>query len=98
MERDCLRLLLRGDGPSILFPARGLPQRLPAQQALAEASGRLLILSGFDGSLRRVTADSPARRNELVAALAEEIWFTHDEPGGEMERISRVLSAFGEDP
>lgn len=88
VEKECLKILLRGDAPVILCPARGLLQRLPAQQAIAAAGGRLLFLSCFPASERRVTTALAARRNELVAALADETWFAHVEPGGQMERLA----------
>ena len=92
MEKECLRILLRNDAPVILCPARGLPQRLPAQQAIAVASGRLLILSCFDENERRVTAELASRRNEFVAALADEVWFAHITPGGQMEQLAKKFS------
>lgn len=88
VEKECLRILLRGDAPVILCPARGLPQRLPAQQAIAVASGRMLFLSCFPPEVTRVTADLATRRNEFVAALADEVWFAHITPGGQMERLA----------
>jgi predicted Rossmann fold nucleotide-binding protein DprA/Smf involved in DNA uptake len=92
VEKECLRILLRNDAPVILCPARGLPQRLPAQQAIAVASGRLLILSCFDENERRVTAELASRRNEFVAALADEVWFAHITPGGQMEQLAKKFS------
>jgi predicted Rossmann fold nucleotide-binding protein DprA/Smf involved in DNA uptake len=92
VEKECLQILLRGDAPVILCPARGLPHRLPAQQAIAVASGRLLILSCFNANERRVTAELAARRNEFVAALADEVWFAHIAPGGQMERLAKPFA------
>ena len=89
VEKECLQILLRGDAPVILCPARGLPQRLPAQQGIAVANGRLLILSCFNERERRVTAELAARRNEFVAALADEVWFAHVTPGGQLEQLTK---------
>lgn len=89
VEKECLQILLRGDCPVILCPARGLLERLPAQWAIAASGGQMLILSCFPQSARRVTADLAARRNEFVAALADEIWFAHITPGGQMERLAK---------
>lgn len=92
VEKECLRILLRGDAPVILCPARGLPQRLPAQQAIAVASGRMLFLSCFPPDVTRITAALAARRNEFVAALADEVWFAHITPGGQMERLAENIA------
>jgi hypothetical protein len=32
------------------------------------------------------------RRNELVAALADEVWFAHITPGGRMEQLAKRFS------
>ena len=89
VEKECLRILLRGPQPIIICPARSLENlRLPADWKDAMAAGRLLILSCFPAAQRRATAELAARRNELVAALADEVWFAHIAPGGQMERLA----------
>jgi predicted Rossmann fold nucleotide-binding protein DprA/Smf involved in DNA uptake len=90
VEKECLRILLRGTQP-ILCPARSLPKRVPAQWKKPLADGRLLLLSCFKSSVHRATADLVARRNELVAALADELWFAHVTPGGQMQRFAAAL-------
>ena len=63
VEKECLRILLRGDAPVILCPARGLLQRLPAPWAIAVTGGRMLILSVCNDDERRVTtALHPSQR------------------------------------
>jgi hypothetical protein len=90
VEKECLRILLCGPQPIIICPARSLENlRLPADWKAPLAGGRLLILSCFPAAQRRATADLAARRNELVAALADDVWFAHIAPGGpgiELER------------
>jgi predicted Rossmann fold nucleotide-binding protein DprA/Smf involved in DNA uptake len=89
MEKECLRILLRGPQPIIICPARSLENlRLPSDWKASMAAGRLLILSCFPASQRRATAELAARRNDLVAALADEVWFAHIAPGGQMERLA----------
>lgn len=95
VEKECLRILLRGDAPVILCPARGLLQRLPAPWAIAVASGRMLILSFCDDDERRVTTVLSTRRNELVAALADEVCIVHAAVGGNLESLAHRLRAWG---
>jgi hypothetical protein len=93
IQKECLSILLRGTQPIIICPARSLENtRLPGDWKAPMAAGRLLILSPFGPTHRRVTADLAARRNELVAALAEEAWFAHITPGGEAERPTKLLA------
>ena len=95
VEKECLHILLRGDAPVILCPARAMLERLPAQWAIAVASGRMLILSAFAAKATRITADLAARRNEFVAALSDEVYIAHATPGGHVENLTRSLRAWG---
>jgi len=94
VEQECLRILLRGTPPLIVCPARALPTRIPAAWRTPLAEGRLLILSGFTAAAKRVTTELAARRNTLVAALADEVCFAHITPGGQSERLTHRLAAW----
>ena len=90
-EKQCLRILLEGKQPIIICLARSLARiRLPSEWQTAIDSGRLLLLSRFERS-RRADKETARRRNELVAALADEVLIVHAEPGGAVERISRLI-------
>lgn len=94
MEQECLRLLLRGRQPVIICPARSLEKmRLPQEWQPALAEGRLLLLSPFTEKARRPTAQLARRRNECVAALADEILVAYAEPGGKTEQFCRQMLA-----
>ena len=96
IEKECLRILLRGDQPIIICPARAIERmRIPSECREAFEAGRLLFLSPFTESPRRVTRESARRRNELVAALADEAFIAHITPGGEAERIAKMLERWG---
>ncbi len=93
VEKECLRSLRRGTQPIIIRPARSLENfRLPSDWKEPLARNRLLLLSCFTAKQNRVTTELAARRNELVAALADEIWFAHITPGGQMERLAKKFS------
>ena len=94
VEKECFRILLRGSQPVIICPARSLEKmRLAADWVKSLADGRLLILSCFSGNEHRVTSTLAARRNEFVAALADEVWFAHVAPGGQMQRLAQKIAA-----
>ena len=96
VEKECLRILLRGKQPVIICPARSLEKmRLSADWQKPLAAGRLLILSCFSGNEHRITNALAMRRNEFVAALADEIWFAHVTPGGQVEHLTRKVSTEG---
>jgi predicted Rossmann fold nucleotide-binding protein DprA/Smf involved in DNA uptake len=92
VEKECRCILLRGSQPIIICPARSLPKRVPAEWQKPLADGRLLILSCFNESERRVTAELAARRIEIIAAFADQSWFAHITPGGQMETLAKRFS------
>ena len=98
MEKECLRILLRGPQPIVLCPARGLPARLAPELHAPLAARRLLVLSPFSGDERRVTRELADYRNLVVAALADEVWFAHLTPGGQMARLAPRVAAWAESP
>ncbi len=98
MERECLRILLRGRQGIVICPARGIPQRVSLELRPALSDGRLLFVTPFNGLQRRITASLAEQRNLLVAALASEIWFAHVTPGGQMDRLARQITQWLEPP
>ena len=96
MERECLRLLLRGSQPVVVCPARGIENmRIPRDWRPALDDGRLLVTSPFPSSARRPTAELAAQRNELVADLAAQVFIAHAAPGSKTEAFARKLAASG---
>ena len=92
MEKECLSLLLKGTQPIVTCPARGLERmRIPAQWKEAIEHNRLLILSCFDGKIRRATKELAEQRNYFVASLADEILFIHASRGGSTHTLARNL-------
>ena len=95
VEKECLQILLRGSQPIIVCPARALPQRVPPDWKKALAAGRPLILSPFTATANRVTTELASRRNEFVAALADEVFIAHATVAGRLETLTHRLHAWG---
>jgi predicted Rossmann fold nucleotide-binding protein DprA/Smf involved in DNA uptake len=96
MEKECLRLLLRGNQPVVICPARSIERlRMPADWRSALEERRLLVLSPFPEHQRRPTADTAGRRNDLVAYLAAQVFIAHASPGGKTEAFVQRLAAAG---
>ena len=96
VEKECLRVLLRGSQPIILCPARSIENmRLsPAWKgSLAESS--LLLLSTFDSKYRRSTAALASQRNAFVAALADKICIAHASEGSKTLQFAQQISEWG---
>jgi predicted Rossmann fold nucleotide-binding protein DprA/Smf involved in DNA uptake len=95
IEKECLRILLRGKQPIIVCPARAIQtMRIPTECRSAFDAGRVLFVSPLSGLLKRVTKDSAARRNEFVAALADEAYIPHISPSGQTAWIAEMLLAW----
>ena len=96
IEKECLTVLLRGQNPLIICPARSLAGlRLRAEWREPLAQGRLLFLSPFAAGQRRPTAAMARQRNRLVGALAEWIFIAYAAPGGKTEQLCREFIAWG---
>jgi predicted Rossmann fold nucleotide-binding protein DprA/Smf involved in DNA uptake len=96
IEKDCLRILLRGKQPIIFCLGRAIEgMRIPPECRPAFDAGRILFLSPFVQSPRRVSSESALRRNEVIAALADAVFIAHITPGGKTERIAEMLRQWG---
>jgi predicted Rossmann fold nucleotide-binding protein DprA/Smf involved in DNA uptake len=95
VEKECLQILLRGTQPIIICPARSLPRRVSPEWRQPLAAGRLLVLSPFTARENRITADLATRRNEFVAALADEVFIVHATAGGHLDSLSHRLRVWG---
>jgi predicted Rossmann fold nucleotide-binding protein DprA/Smf involved in DNA uptake len=96
VEKECLKILLRGRQPIAICLARSIENmRLPMDWRDGIDNGRLLLLSAFPKNIRRPTAAFADRRNQLVAALADEIVFFHITPGGKMDKLRIKAEAWG---
>ena len=96
MERECLRLLIRGNQAVVICPARSIDRmRIWAAWRPALKESRLLIISSFPPSHHRPTVKTAAQRNDLVAALAHQVFIAHAAPGGKTEAFAEKLAAAG---
>ena len=68
--------------------------RLPSDWKTPLNEGRLLILSCIPSPHHRATAELATRRNQFVAALADEVWFAHIAPGGQTERLAKTIASW----
>jgi hypothetical protein len=96
IEQECLRILLRGKQPIILCPARAIVgMRILTECRTAFDTGRLLFLSPFIDVPKRVTRDAALRRNEMVAALADQAFIAHIAAGSRTARMADMLTRWG---
>jgi predicted Rossmann fold nucleotide-binding protein DprA/Smf involved in DNA uptake len=95
IEKECLQILLRGGQPIIICPARSLERmRIPKEWQEGVKAGQILLFSPFGSSQHRLTTALSERRNKLVAALADEVYFAHITPGGKTARLAEQISGW----
>jgi predicted Rossmann fold nucleotide-binding protein DprA/Smf involved in DNA uptake len=87
IEKDVFNILLKGKQPIILVLARGMKKRWPADNKEAVKNNRLLIISPFDESVKRITQETAKRRNEIMADLADEIFLAYYTEDGNLHNL-----------
>ena len=99
IEKECMRLLLRGTQPIVICPARSIERmRIPSEWRAPLTAGRLLVLSPFEAKHNRITADNAAYRNRFAAALADRVLIPHAAPGSKTEAFMREVAGWGKRP
>jgi predicted Rossmann fold nucleotide-binding protein DprA/Smf involved in DNA uptake len=97
MEQECLDVLLRGQQPVVICPARSIARlRLTTAWRRPLAESRLLILSPFEAKHRRPTTDLAEQRNRFVATLAAASFVAYAAPGSRTARLCTDLVAQGQ--
>jgi len=92
VEKECLRILLRGTQPIIICPARSIEgMRIPSEWKQPVEQGKLLLLSPLEKKHRRMTATLAEQRNQFVASIADEVLFIQAAPGSKMEMLTNSL-------
>ena len=96
IEKECLRVLLRGSQPIIISPARSIEnmQWLGQEGNDALSAGRLLVLSIFENRQYKTTPLS-RKSNAFVAALASKILIAHAAEDSKTLEFARTLLKWG---
>ena len=97
MEKECLHLLIRGKQSVVVCPARTIDNcECPETGAvLSKRVGCQYCRPSFLKTVRRPTAECAAKRNELVAYIARQVFITYTAPGSKTEALARETAAAG---
>lgn len=87
IERDVFHYLLAGAQPVIMALARGMKGKIEPELKVAIDTGRLLIVTPFENSVKRITAETAERRNRFMVELADEVVIGYAGKGGMLERL-----------
>lgn len=92
LEKDVLRYLLRGKQPVIMVLARGMKERIESALRSAVEASRLLIVTPFAASVKRVTEETALERNRWMIEIAERITVGYVAPSGQLETLFHQTS------
>lgn len=87
IEKDVLRYLLKGKQPIILALARGLKDKLEPDIEAPLEKGRLLIITPFEKSVKRVTSQTALIRNKLMIDIADQVTIGYANPRGKLNKL-----------
>lgn len=89
LERDVLKLLLPAGGPPIVMVlARGLWKTVPKIYREAIDAGRLLVVSPFSKSIRRVSHETAETRNRWILENCDDVFWGSIDPDGTLARLA----------
>lgn len=87
LEKDVFEILLKGKQPLILVLARGMKTKW--EQGIDEhvKTGRLLVLSPFDHSAKRVSRQTAFERNLAMIEMSDKVVVGHARVGGQLANL-----------
>jgi predicted Rossmann fold nucleotide-binding protein DprA/Smf involved in DNA uptake len=92
VEKECLRIFLRGPQSIVICPARGIdPFQLPPEWQAKFKRAELLIISPFAASIRRPSKETAEARIQFILQLATDITVIHAAKGGMLEKLTPAL-------
>jgi len=96
VERDVLRILVRGRVPVLLVLGRSLTGwRAPVELRKAIDDGSLQVFSPFPAMESRTTVKTAESRNRHILTLCKAALFAHASPGGKTEMLATEAVAQG---
>lgn len=87
LEKDVLHFLMKGTQPIIVMLARGIKQNIEPEFKKETDKGRLLLVSPFETSVKRVTEETAYIRNKAMIEMADEIVVGYKDPNGGLARL-----------
>jgi len=87
IEKDVFHYLLAGTQPVIMALARGMKEKIDTDLKAAVDAERLLMVTPFENSVKRVTEETAERRNRVMIELADEIVVGYASKSGMLERL-----------
>ena len=94
IEKDVLHFLLKGKQPVIMVLARGMKKRWEPEIMEATETGRLLIISPFEVSVRRVSKKTAIKRNRIILDLSDEVYIPSIDKNGALYSLVKKANNY----
>lgn len=87
IEKDVFHYLLAGTQPVIMVLARGMKEKIKPGLKAAIDAGRLLLVTPFENSVKRVTAETAEQRNRFMIEISDDIVIGYASKGGMLDSM-----------
>ena len=87
IEKDVFHYLLAGTQPVIMVLARGMKEKIKPELKVAIAAGRLLLITPFENSVKRITAETAEQRNRFMIEISDDIVIGYTSKGGMLDSM-----------
>ena len=87
IEKDVFHYLLAGTQPVIVVLARGMKEKIKPELKAAVDAGRLLLITPFKNSVKRVTAETAEQRNRFMIEISDDIVIGYTSKGGMLDSM-----------
>ena len=90
IEKDVLHFLLKGTQPIIIVLARSMKKTFPPEIKKAIDSNRILIISPFPDSVKRITQETSIERNKYILEISDTIYIPYIHKSGKLDSLLSV--------
>ena len=87
IEKDVFHYLLAGTQPVIMVLARGMKEKIKPELKAAVDAGRLLLITPFKNSVKRVTVETAEQRNRFMIEISDDIVIGYTSKGGMLDSM-----------
>ena len=92
VEKEVLNVLIKGNQPIVICPARSLQKmRIPKLWRFGINENRMLIITSIHGSNKRPTIELCNQRNEFLLKLSEKAYIPYVDPSGKIVELYNEL-------
>lgn len=87
LEKDVFDILLKGSQPLILVLARNMKTRWEPEIEKAVLQDRLLVISPFDETVKRVTRETAEKRNIKIIEISDHVIVGYKSKNGQLDKL-----------